>query len=387
MTEQHPSRMGHPPDFVTEPSTAPIYQTTAFDVPDLKVLADIYSGNVTGHVYTRDSNPNHAALSDSIAAMEGAEAGCVFSSGMGAIAAVSMHLAGSGDHIIVAKSLYGITLKLIGRLHQKFGVHVSYVDAGDSESIKAALQSSTKMCLVETISNPLLEVTDIRMVADTLGDVPLVVDSTFTTPELIRPIEHGATIVVHSASKYLNGHGDVMLGVAAGTIRRMKSVRSTASAFGQNGNPFESWLTQRGLKTLPLRMKQICNTTTRLAEFLQGHAGTRHVFHPSLPEHGTHRLATELYPNGTGGIISFCLAADGKEGVSKFMQAAENIPFSPTLADPRTTLSHPATTSHAFMSRQDRASIGITDELVRLSVGLESFEVLRDELGEALSKI
>ncbi|MDG1896905.1 MAG: aminotransferase class I/II-fold pyridoxal phosphate-dependent enzyme [Fuerstiella sp.] len=386
MTEQHPSRQGNPPDFVTEPSTAPIYQTTAFDVPDLKVLADIYSGNVTGHVYTRDSNPNHAALSESIAQMEGAEAGCVFSSGMGAIAASLMHLAGSGDHIIVAKSLYGITLKLIGRLHQKFGVHVSYVDAADPESIRGALQANTKLCLVETISNPLLEVTDIRMVADTLGEVPLVVDSTFTTPELIRPIEHGATIVVHSASKYLNGHGDVMLGVAAGTVRRMKSVRSMASAFGQNGNPFESWLTQRGLKTLPLRMKQICHTTTRLADFLQGHAGTRQVFHPSLPEHGTHQLATTLYPNGTGGIISFRLVADGKEGVSRFMRAAENIPFSPTLADPRTTLSHPATTSHAFMSRQDRAAIGITDELVRLSVGLESFDVLRDELDEALSK-
>ena len=387
MTEQHPSRMGHPPDFVTEPSNAPIYQTTAFDVPDLKVLADIYSGNVSGHVYTRDSNPNHAALSDSIAAMEGAEAGCVFSSGMGAIAASLMHLAGAGDHIVVAKSLYGITLKLIGRLHQKFGVHVSYVDAGDPKSIKSALQPNTKLCLVETISNPLLEVTDIRMVADALGDVPLVVDSTFTTPELIRPIEHGAAIVVHSASKYLNGHGDVMLGVAAGTIRRMKSVRSTASAFGQNGNPFESWLTQRGLKTLPLRMKQICNTTTQLAEFLEGHPATRQVFHPSLPEHGTHQLATTLYPNGTGGIISFRLVADGKEGVSDFLRAAEKIPFSPTLADTRTTLSHPATTSHAFMSRKDRADIGITDELVRLSVGLEPFEILRDELDEAFSKI
>jgi len=393
MFETHPSRMGHIPEMATSPSAPPIYQTTAFDIPDLDVLAALHSGTAFGHIYTRDSNPNHSALADSIAQLEHAEAGAVFASGMGAIAAVSMTLAGCGDHVIVGRSLYGITLKLMTRLQQQFAVEVSYVDACHPSAVAAAIRPNTKFCLIETISNPLLEVADIAAIATGLGDVPLVVDSTFTTPELIRPLEQGAAIVVHSASKYLNGHGDVMLGVAAGSASHMKAVRSTSSVFGQNANPFESWLTQRGLRTLPLRIRQVCETTTRLAPFLNQHAGVSKVFHPSLVNHGTHATATRLYSTGTdgaihtGGIVSFVLNGGGKATVSRFMQLAETIPFSPTLADSRTTVSHPATTSHGFMTKQERAELGITDEMIRLSVGLESFEQLRDELDAVLSQM
>ncbi len=386
MTE-HPSRMGHVPPIVTPPSSPPIYQTTAFDIPDLNVLAELHAGTADGHIYTRDSNPNHKALADSIASLEHAESGAVFASGMGAIAAVSMTLAGTGDHVLVARSLYGITLKLMRRLQKQFGVDVTYFDATNATSIADHLRETTKFCLIETVSNPLLEVIDIAALSSVLGDVPLVVDSTFTTPELIRPLEHGAAIVVHSASKYLNGHGDVMLGVAAGSAPQMRAVRATSSVFGQNANPFESWLTQRGLRTLPLRIKQIANTTSQLAAFLNEHPSVQSVYHPTLPQHGTHELAKRLYPNGTGGIVSFAFSDGGKERVTKFMQAAQSIPFSATLADARTTISHPATTSHGFMTKQERREIGITDELVRISVGLESIEQLQNELDSALSAV
>lgn len=387
MSEEHPARMGHIPELATPPSAPPIYQTTAFDIPDLNVLADLHSGAASGHIYTRDSNPNHKALAESIAGLEGAEAGAVFASGMGAIAAVAMTLAGSGDRILVGRSLYGITLKLMRRLQQQFAVDVVYVDAIDPDSVAAAVTPGTKFCLIETVSNPLLEVADIPALATALGDVPLVVDSTFTTPELIRPLSLGAAVVVHSASKYLNGHGDVMLGVAAGRDAVMRKVRATSSVFGQNANPFESWLTQRGLRTLPLRMQHIVSTTNRLAEFLDGHSGVRRVYHPTLEGHTTRDAARRFYPGGSGGIVSFELPAGGRGAVSAFMRAVPSIPFSATLADARTTISHPATTSHGFMTRQDRLDIGITDELVRISVGLENFEQIRSEIDVALSSL
>lgn len=381
--ESQPSRMGHIPDFVTRPSSPPIYQTTAFDVPDLDVLASIYSGEVAGHIYTRDSNPNHSALAESIAIMEGAEAGAVFSSGMGALASIAMTLAQSGSHALVSQSLYGHTLQLAGRL-QEFGVEVTLIDACDKNSVAAEMRDNTRFCLIETISNPLLEVADIPALCGVLGQIPLVVDSTFTTPELIQPIRHGAAIVVHSASKYLNGHGDVMLGVAAGTEQMMKDVNATASIFGQNANPFECWLTQRGLRTLPLRMQQITRTTEQLASFLSQHPLIRRVYHPSLKNHDTHQTAVRDYPDGCGGIVSFELNGGGQKRVSRFMQAAHNLPFSPTLADARTTLSHPAATSHRNMTASERQRLNITDELVRLSVGLEPFETLQAEISSAL---
>lgn len=380
---QH-ARLGHIPPFDTAPSSPPIYQTTAFDIADLEVLAQLHTGEAKGHIYTRDSNPNRAALAESIAALEGGEAGGTFSSGMGAIAAITMTLVKSGEHVIVGRSLYGITLKLMARMEKNFGVRVTYVDACDVTAVAAAIEPDTRMCLVETISNPLLEVVDVAALAAALGDVPLVVDSTFTTPELIRPLDQGAVIVLHSASKYLNGHGDVMLGVAAGSLTQMKAVNATAATFGQNSNPFESWLTQRGLRTLPLRMQQIVSTTNQLAAFLAEHPAVTRVNHPTLSHHATQKVASRLYPNGTGGIISLELKAEGKAGVSRFMRAAADIPFSPTLADSRTTISHPATTSHGFMTRSERADLGIRDELVRLSVGLEAADVLKAELDAAL---
>ena len=376
--------MGHPAPSITVPSSPPIYQSTAFDIADLDVLEKIHAGELQGDIYTRDSNPNHTALAESIAALEETESGAVFASGMGALGSIFLTLAAAGDHVILAKAIYGKTMQLAHRM-QRFGISVSTFDATKPDELTSLITDKTRFVLVETVSNPLLEVADIRALSNLLpAEIPLVVDSTFTTPELIKPCQLGASIVMHSASKYINGHGDVMLGLAAGSAVLMKRLNSTSSVFGQNANPFESWLCQRGLRTLPLRMNQICRTTLELARSLNGHPGVRRVYHPSLENHVSHEIAQRLYPLGTGGILSLELAGSGVDVVNTFMRAATSIPFAPTLADARTTMSHPASTSHRFMSPSARAAIGIRDELVRISVGLESFEQLRAELSAAL---
>lgn len=379
--------MGHPSPFVTPPSAPSIYQTAAFDVPDLDVLDQLCDGQLEGYTYTRDSNPNHSALAHSLASMEGAEAGAVFSSGMGAIAAVVMSMVRAGDHLLVSGSLYGQTLQLMGRLQGQFNFQVTQTRIIDLAQVARDVRPDTKLCLTETISNPMLEVADIAGLSSVLGEVPLIVDNTFTTPELIRPLDHGAHAVVHSASKYLNGHGDVILGVAAGTQQLMSAATETASLFGQNANPFESWLTQRGLRTLPMRMKHICETTRGLATFLQTQRGVRRVCFPLLEGHTSRATAMRLYPQGTGGIITIELDADGVEAVSRFMRAIPELPFSPTLADARTTLSHPASTSNRYMTTAERLTAGISPETIRISVGLEHLDQLQDEFARGLAAV
>ncbi len=383
----HVSRMGFPRDSVTQPSSPPVYLTAAFDVPSIDVLYGMAAGTHHGHIYTRDSNPTHTALADSIAVLEGAEAGAVFSSGMGALGSILLTLLSQGDHLIVANALYGRSLQLVERLRLQLGLTVTVADVSNPATFGAAVTSRTRLALVETVSNPLLEVADIQALAASLGSIPLVVDATFSTPELIRPLSLGASIVFHSASKYLNGHGDLMLGVAAGSTILMKRLTETASLFGQNANPFESWLCQRGLRTLPLRMKQTCDSTRKIADFLASHPAVRRVHYPLLESHKSFHLASKLYPHGTGGIVSFELNGGGEASVNQFIQHSTTIPFSPTLADARTTISWPAGTSHKFMSAERRAEMGITTELIRLSVGLEPPELLIAELTQVLDRI
>ncbi|MBL8818534.1 MAG: PLP-dependent transferase [Planctomyces sp.] len=385
--QSHVSRMGFPRDSVTQPSSPPVYLTAAFDVPGIDVLYGMSAGTHHGHIYTRDSNPNHTALADSIAALEGAEAGAVFASGMGALGSILLTLLSQGDHLIVANALYGRSLQLVERLRLQLGLTVTVADVSNPATFGAAVTSRTRLALVETVSNPLLEVADIQALATSLGSIPLVVDATFSTPELIRPLSLGASIVFHSASKYLNGHGDLMLGVAAGSANMMKRLTETASLFGQNANPFESWLCQRGLRTLPLRMKQTCDSTRKIADFLASHPAVRRVHYPLLTSHRSFQLASRLYPHGTGGIVSFELNGGGEASVNQFIQHSTSIPFSPTLADARTTISWPAGTSHKFMSAERRAEMGITTELIRLSVGLEPHELLIAELTQVFDRI
>lgn len=387
MNDFQPPRAGEPQDFVTRPSVLPIYQTTAFDVADLDQLGDVSQGRAAGHIYTRDSNPNHSAFADAVAQLEGAEAGIACSSGMGGMAAAVMAHVKSGDHIVAARVLYGKTLQMLEELSSRFNVDVSYADATRPETFAQAMNARTKIAVVETLSNPLLEVTDFTRLKSELGSVPLLVDSTFTTPTLFRPLQHGADIVFHSASKYLNGHGDVMLGVVVGETKTIAQVAHLTSLFGMNANPFDSWLALRGLRTIELRMPRVSESAQAVAEFLDQHPAVERVHYPGLSSHPQSELASQLLPNGCSGMLSVELKDGDRDRVNRLMQAMPSIPFSPTLADARTTVSYPAGTSHVHMTPEERQALGVSEGLFRLSVGLERAEQLIRELSLALQEL
>ena len=374
-------------EFVTRPSAPALFQTTAFDLEGLEQLDAVASGQQSGYIYTRDGNPNHDAFAADVARLERADAGVVCASGMGAMSAAIMAHVQSGDHVLAARVLYGRTSQLLHHLQKAFGVEVTFEDATDPSAMARAVTPKTKLCIVESISNPLMEVVDIPQLVQLLGEVPLLVDSTFATPCLLRPIELGAKLVFHSASKYLNGHGDVMLGVVVGPRTMVRHIRAVASLMGMNSNPFECWLASRGLRTLPLRMQRVSATAAELALFLKSQPGVGRVFYPGLEDHPSHQLAKTLLPKGFGGMLSFELNG-GKPAVSQLFKALhESIPFSPTLADARSTVSYPTGTSHKFMTAEQRRSWGINDGLVRLSVGLEDAADLKQELTQALNSL
>jgi cystathionine beta-lyase/cystathionine gamma-synthase len=381
------ARAGWYRQFVTRPSAPAIYQTTAFDMHGLEQLDAVVAGREPGYIYTRDGNPNHDAFAADVARVEGTEAGVVCASGMGAMTAALLAHVKTGDHIVAARVLYGRTAQVLNHLQSSFGVGVTYVDANNPGEFMRARTAATKLAIVESISNPLMEVADLPAIVQSLGDVPLLVDSTFATPCLLRPIAHGAQLVFHSASKYLNGHGDVMLGVVVGPRDRIRRVRGLAALYGVNSNPFECWLASRGLRTLPLRIARASQTAMRLARFLQQHPAVSRVYYPGLADHPSHAMAQRMLPAGFGGMLSFDLPGGRPAVATLFRALADVIPFAPTLADSRTTLSYPTGTSHKFMSADERHSYGIGDGLVRLSVGLESYEDLERELSGALAQL
>jgi O-succinylhomoserine sulfhydrylase len=373
-------------DFATRPSAPAIYQTTAFDMQGLEQLEAVAAGRESGYIYTRDGNPNHDAFAADVARLERAEAGVVCGSGMGAMTAVLLAHLKSGDHVVAARVLYGRTGQLLNHLSSSFGIRVTYVDANDPREFVAAKTAATKLAIVESISNPLMEVADLPAIAQAVTPIPLLVDSTFATPCLLRPIEHGASLVFHSASKYLNGHGDVMLGVVVGPRDVIRRVRGLASLYGVNSNPFECWLASRGLRTLPLRIERVSATAARLAEFLRAQPGVARVYYPGLRDHPTHAAAVRLLSGSGGGMLAFDLEGGRPAVATLFRSLAESIPFSPTLADARSTLSYPAGTSHKFMTAEERRACGIGEGLVRFSTGLESPEDLEREFAGALHK-
>jgi cystathionine beta-lyase/cystathionine gamma-synthase len=381
------ARGGWTKEFRTRPSAPAIYQTTAFDMHGLEQLEAVAAGQEPGYIYTRDGNPNHDAFASDVARLERADAGVVAASGMGAMTAALLAHVRTGDHLVAARVLYGRTSQMLNHLKTSFDVTTTYVDATKPEEFARAATPQTKLAIVETISNPLMEVADLPAIVAALGGIPLLVDSTFATPCLSRPLEHGASLVFHSASKYLNGHGDVMLGVVVGKRDVIRRVRGMAALYGVNSNPFECWLASRGLRTLPLRMQRVSQTADQLARFLTTQPGVTRVYYPGLAEHPSHDQARRFLKQGFGGMLSFELRG-GKPAVAALFRAlADEIPFSPTLADARTTLSYPAGTSHKFMTAAERIEYGIGDGLVRLSVGLESASDLERELSAALAGV
>jgi cystathionine beta-lyase/cystathionine gamma-synthase len=371
----------------TVPLVTPIYQSSVYTIPDLDALDAIMNDGEPGYIYARDSHPNARLLAKQLAKVEAAEWGVVTGSGMGAITAIVLATVQQGQRILASNRLYGRTVQLFTQELSRFGVATDYVDANDLDAVEAALHKKPRHLFVETMSNPLVRVVDIVALAELAHHhgTLLVVDNTFATPVLTRPLELGADFVMESLTKMIAGHSDVTLGLVAGNDADMLPAINTAvSIWGLASNPFDCWLAERGLATLDLRMRAACKNAEALADWLADQAGVSRVWYPSREDHPDHELAPRVLDGGFGHMLCFELDG-GRDAVNRFMHAAPGIPFSPSLGHSTTTLSHPATTSHRYVSAAEKKRQGISDGLVRLSVGVEPLGQIQKEMAKGLA--
>src|SRR5262245_17445512 len=375
-----------PPLGQSVPLVTPLYQSSVYTLPDLDALDRIMNAEAPGYIYARDAHPNAKRLAQLLADAEGANWGIVTGSGMAAITALVVATVQQGQRIVASNRLYGRTTQLFTQELSRFGVTTEYVDANDLAQVEAAVTKGARLLFVETMSNPLVRVVDIPNLA-TLAhqhNCLLVVDNTFATPVLTRPLERGADLVMESLTKMIAGHSDVTLGVVCGNDGDMlPGVTAAVSIWGLASNPFDCWLADRGLATLELRMHAASQNAARLAEWLAEQPGVTRVVYPGRLDHPDHRLAPEILRGGFGNMLCFGLAG-GRGAVNYFMPEAPGIPFSPSRGHCTTTLSHPATTSHRYASPSERRRQGITDGLIRLSVGPEDVEQIRHEMKKGL---
>lgn len=354
------------------PLVPPLYQSSVYTLPDLDALDCILDAREAGFIYARDAHPNGRSLAAKLAEMEGARWALVTSSGMAAISALILASVQQGQRVLASNRLYGRTMQLFQQELPRLGVPTAFVDTNDIEQVRRALQTPTRLLFVETVSNPLLRVSDLSTLASLAHDAGCLfaVDNTFATPVLVRPLEMGADLAMESLTKMIGGHSDVTLGLVCGSGEQLAEVSQVSSIWGFASNPFDCWLTERGLETLPLRMKTASANAAALADWLAGQPGVSRVIYPGRPDHPDHELARRLMPAGFGNMLGFDLAG-GRDAVNRFMRRAKGIPFSPSLGHTTTTCSHPATTSHRYVSPDEKARQGITDGLIRLSVGVE----------------
>src|SRR5215472_12179859 len=370
---------------IARPLTQPLYQSTVFAFDSLAQLDDVYERRADGHVYYRMGTPNTAALEASVAALEGAPVAVAASSGMGAITAVLLALAGSGDHLIADRRAYGGTHTLLSQDLPRLGIEVSWIDGTDPDQVAPAIRSTTRALLVETLTNPTLRVPDVARLTEAARSrgVPVVVDNTFTTPMLIRPLELGADVVLHSLAKYLGGHSGAMGGVAAGRADLIEAARAKVVHLGMSLGPFDAWMVGQGLPTLALRMAAHSRNALAIARFLAEHPAVARVFYPGLPGHPDHAVAARSFVGGFGGMVTFSLKG-GRPEAAAFLETIDLIAFAASLADVTTTVSYPVATSHRGLAPEVLAAMGIDDGTLRLSVGIEDADDIIADLARAL---
>lgn len=375
-----PARLGP-----TVPLVPPLYQSSVYTFPDLDALDRVMEGTEPGFVYARDGHPNARQLAARLAALEGGTWAAVCGSGMAALSAALLATLGKGNRVVASNHLYGRTTQLLQQELGRFGVETAFVDMNNLDQVAAALQTPARVLLVETISNPLLRVPDLLelvRLAHERGCL-LVVDNTFATPALVKPLELGADLVMESLTKMIGGHSDVTLGLVSGRGDLLPEVSQVVSIWGLASNPFDCWLAERGLATLLLRMRSASASAAALADWLAEQPGVTRVVYPGRRDHPDHEVAARLFGGASGNMLCFELAG-GREAVNRFMRRAPGIPFSPSLGHTMTTCSHPATTSHRYVSPAEKQRQGIGEGLIRLSVGIEDLADIRREMAQGL---
>jgi len=375
-----------PPLGDSTPLVPPLYQSSVYTLPDLDALDRIMNGEAPGFIYARDAHPNARQLATQLAVLEGGTWAVICGSGMAAISAILLANLQQGDRVIASNRLYGRTTQLLSQELLRFGVKTDFVDASDIEVVRAALDLPAKILFVETLSNPLLRLVDVTLLASLTHaqGCMLVVDNTFATPVLARPLDMGADVVMESLTKMIGGHSDVTLGTLSGRGDLLAQVSPAVSIWGLAANPFDCWLAERGLATLPLRMRAASANALALADWLAVQKHVTRVIYPGRPDHPDHALAQRILAGGFGNMLCFELHG-GRPAVNRFLHRAPGIPFSPSLGHTTTTLSHPATTSHRYVSPAERKRQGISDGLIRLSVGIEELGPVKEEMLKGLS--
>lgn len=368
--------------------SVPIFQSSTFSFPSAEDGAARFAGEKSGYIYTRIGNPTINALEESIATLENGYAGMATASGMAAITTVYLALLGQGAHVVGTDSVYGPTRMVLEKEFSRFGVEATFVDTSNLENLKRAIRANTRIIFVETPANPTMTVTDIREAAEIAHrhDAIMVVDNTFASPYLQRPLDLGADVVVHSMTKSINGHSDVVAGMIITKNEKLyKRIKPVLNLFGGTMDPHQAWLVLRGVRTMPLRVERSQENAQKMANFLQRHPKVTWVRYPGLPDHPQHAIAKKQM-DGFGSMICFGVK-NGLEGGKTVMNNVRLFTLAVSLGGVESLIEHPASMTHATVPRHEREQAGIVDELVRISVGCEDFDDLRDDLNQALNKI
>ena len=374
------------------PLATPIFQTSTFEFESTTQGAKRFALEEPGYIYTRLGNPNTTKISQKLAALEGGEAGMAMASGMGAVTTVIWTSLRAGDHLLADDALYGCTFSFFTSGLTRFGIDVTLVDFSNIDAVKAAVKPNTKVFYFETPTNPNLKLVDIaaisKLARETAPQAKVIVDNTFSTPYLQRPLELGADVVIHSATKYLNGHGDVIAGMAVGKADFIKdcTLFGLKDMTGAVLGPFEAYLIDRGLKTLDIRIEKHCQNAMKVAEFLESHKAVARVIYPGLKTHPQHELAKRQMKGGFGGIISFELNAN-REQSAHFVNSLELCTIAVSLGDAETLIEHPATMTHSTYTAEALKAAKVSESMLRLSVGLEDADDIIQDLKNQLDRL
>lgn len=367
--------------------TSPLYQTSTFHFTDAAQGAARFAGEEPGYIYTRLGNPTTTELEQKVAQLENCEAAAATATGMGAVSASVLSFLSQGDHLVASSALYGCTFAFFAHMLPRWGIEVSFVDMTNEQALREAIKPNSKMIFAETPINPTMAVMDLNLISDVAKQHQLisVIDNTFLTPLLQKPTDYGIDLIVHSATKYLNGHGDVVAGLVCGSDEHINLIKMTVlKDIGATISPHDAWLINRGLKTLAIRMQRHCESAQTIAEFLEQHPHVNTVYYPGLESHpGNKFIGTQM--KAAGGVIAFELKGSLKDG-EQFINSTKLCTLAVSLGDAETLIQHPASMTHSPYTPEERAAAGISDGLIRLSVGLEDVNDIINDLNHAFTQ-